>query len=212
MLKSRLMFGGMLLLLSFASANAAPFSVQKLVESARGQIGVTLLYDPSYRQLDYPMGDVPIQFGVCTDVVIRALRSQGIDLQALVHADMRISFAEYPKIWGLKRTDRNIDHRRVPNLQRYFVRQKWQLKLPSHAKAAAIDRLMPGDFVTWMLPGNLPHIGIVSDRFDPSGARRLVIHNVGMGTQEEDVLEAWPMTAHYRIVKNPAQQTSDALH
>lgn len=196
---------GCLLGLVLQAANAASFSTEKLIASARSQIGVTLLYDPSYRQLAYPMGDVPIQVGVCTDVVIRALRGQGIDLQALVHADMRAHFAEYPKTWGLKRTDRNIDHRRVPNLQRYFIRQKWQLKLPSDKKAAAIDALQPGDFITWMLPGNLPHIGIVSDRFERSGVRRLVIHNVGMGTQEEDVLESWPMTGHYRAANSQSK-------
>jgi uncharacterized protein len=195
---ARLLLG---LLLHTGSALSAPFAADKLVVSARSQIGVTLLYDPSYRQLAYPMGDVPIQFGVCTDVVIRALRGQGIDLQALVHADMRAHFAEYPKNWGLKRIDRNIDHRRVPNLQRYFIRQNWQLKLPSDKKAEAIDALLPGDFITWMLPGNLPHIGIVSDRFERTGARRLVIHNVGMGAQEEDVLDEWPMTGHYRVSK-----------
>lgn len=200
MLIPKLLLGCVLGLVLHA-ASAASFSTEKLIASARSQIGVTLRYDPSYRQLEYPMGDVPIEFGVCTDVVIRALRGQGIDLQALVHADMRAHFAEYPKNWGLKRTDRNIDHRRVPNLQRYFIRQNWQLKLPTNIKAAAIDALLPGDFVTWMLPGNLPHIGIVSDRFERNSLRRLVIHNVGMGTREEDVLDEWPMTGHYRMPK-----------
>ncbi len=189
------------LVLQISGATAAPFSPEKLITDARTQIGVTLRYDPSYRKLAYPMGDVPMHSGVCTDVVIRALRGQNMDLQALVHTDMRANFAEYPKIWGLKRVDQNIDHRRVPNLQRYFTRQKWQLKLPNDPKAGKLDAWLPGDLITWMLPGNLPHIGIVSNRFNGSGERRLVIHNVGLGTQEEDVIDEWKVTGHYRVIK-----------
>jgi uncharacterized protein len=181
------------------TALAAKFSADQLITSARAQIGVTTRYDASYRKLKYPGGDVPIEGGVCTDVVIRALRGQGVDLQQLVHVDMQKHFDLYPKNWGLKRPDAHIDHRRVPNLQRYFSRRGWALKLPNDAKKRAVDALQPGDLVTWMLPGNLPHIGIVSDQRGFFSGRYLILHNVGRGTQEEDVLEAWPQTGHYRL-------------
>ncbi|WP_395015224.1 DUF1287 domain-containing protein [Dongia sp.] len=160
-----------------------------LVAAARDQVGRTLVYDPRYEKLAYPMGDVPIERGVCTDVVIRAFRSQGIDLQRLVHEDMRKHFQAYPQSWGLKRPDANIDHRRVPNLATYFKRQGLALE-PGDYRA--------GDIVTWMLPGNLPHIGIVSDRADPGSGRPLIIHNIGAGTREEDMLTAYPATGHFR--------------
>jgi uncharacterized protein len=181
------------------TAGAAKFSGDQLIASARAQIGVTTGYDASYRKLKYPGGDVPIESGVCTDVVIRALRGQGLDLQQLVHVDMQKHFDLYPKNWGLKRPDAHIDHRRVPNLQRYFMRRAWALKLPSDPKKRAVDELKPGDLVTWMLPGNLPHIGIVSAQRSFFSGRYLILHNVGRGTQEEDVLEAWPQTGHYRV-------------
>jgi len=152
---------------------------ERLIAAARAQIGVTVSYDPAYRRLDYPMGDVARSTGVCTDVVIRAYRDAfGLDLQWLVHEDMRATFSAYPDIWGLKGTDRNIDHRRVPNLETFFAR----------AGAARADRdWKPGDLTTCRLPGNLPHIAIVADRRHVSG-RLLVIHNIGRGTREEDLL------------------------
>ncbi|BCX48396.1 DUF1287 domain-containing protein [Haloferula helveola] len=166
---------------------------KKIVEAARTQIGVTTLYDPAYVGLDYPGGDVPKERGVCTDVVVRALR-KGIaaDLQKLVHEDMRANFAKYPKNWGLKRPDRNIDHRRVPNLKTYFKRQGYSkdvTKKPSDYQ--------PGDLVTCTVPPNLPHIMIVSDRRNEDG-RPLVIHNIGRGAKEEDRLFDFPITGHYR--------------
>ncbi|MFD0726126.1 DUF1287 domain-containing protein [Lysobacter brunescens] len=166
--------------------------VHPRVAAARRQIGVTLLYDPAYVVLPYPGGDVPESRGVCTDVVIRALRAEGIDLQKTVHEDMRAHFDLYPKKWGLRRPDRNIDHRRVPNLQTWFARQGWSLT-PSQSAAA----YKPGDLVTWMLPGNLPHIGIVGDRTSSRDVP-LIIHNIGSGTREEDILFAYPITGHYR--------------
>jgi uncharacterized protein len=172
-----------------------------IITAARAQIGVTTRYDASYQTLTYPGGDVAITGGVCTDVVIRALRAQNLDLQALVHVDMAKHFASYPKLWGLARPDRNIDHRRVPNLQRYFSRMGWALKLPTHPKHRPVDEFRPGDLVTWMLPGNLPHIGIVSDQRTLFAGRYKVLHNVGLGTQEDDALELWPQTGHYRIVR-----------
>ena len=165
-----------------------------IVEAARSQVGVTLRYDPSYQKLSYPGGDVPIEVGVCTDVIIRALRkSHNLDLQKLLHEDMKKNFARYPKTWGLSRPDRNIDHRRVPNLQTYFKRRGWQLPLVKEA-----ERFKPGDIVTCIVPPHLPHIMIVSDKLSPEG-RPLVIHNIGAGAQEEDMLFELELTGHYRI-------------
>ena len=167
-------------------------AANELVSAARSQIGVTLRYDPRYEKLAYPNGDVPLERGVCTDVVIRAYRVLGTDLQALVHEDMRRSWSAYPKAWGLKGPDRNIDHRRVPNLQTYLQRQGAALT-PSRDALA----YQAGDIVTWRLPPNLPHIGIVSDQRSPTGTP-LIIHNIGAGTRMEDMLFSSPVTGHYR--------------
>jgi uncharacterized protein YijF (DUF1287 family) len=165
-----------------------------IVAAARKQIGVTVSYDPAYRKIGYPGGDVPRTSGVCTDVIIRALRdARKVDLQKLVHEDMKGSFAKYPQNWGLKKPDANIDHRRVPNLQCYFKRKGWSLK----ATKAASD-YEPGDFVTVKVGGRLPHIMIVSDRKASDGTP-LVIHNIGAGTKEENSLFTYPLTGHYRI-------------
>lgn len=179
-----------LLLLIFCSTAWALLPVQ-LVKDARKQIGITVAYDPAYTRLDYPMGDVPASKGVCTDVVIRALRIQGIDLQKDVHEDMRKAFATYPKKWGLSRPDSNIDHRRVPNLMRYFQR-----------KGYAVDGqpYLPGDIVTWDLNGKgLKHIGIVSDKQDVTSRTPLIIHNIGAGTQENNILYQYKIIGHYRV-------------
>jgi len=170
---------------------ALAFDRNQLVRDARAQIGVTIGYDGTYRQLDYPLGDVSVQTGVCTDVIIRALRQQNIDLQQLVHEDMVRHFAVYPQKWGLKRTDRNIDHRRVPNLETWFARHAESLSLTD------LDSYQPGDIVTWRLPGTLLHIGIVSDRRAEDGAP-LIIHNIGRGTQEENILNEYSRITHYR--------------
>ncbi|NJR42212.1 MAG: DUF1287 domain-containing protein [Akkermansiaceae bacterium] len=171
-------------------------SGEKLVAAARAQIGVTTAYDPAYQSLAYPGGDVPAARGVCTDVVIRAMRtSLSKDLQKLVHEDMKKSFGSYPKNWGLSRTDKNIDHRRVPNLQTYFQRQNYQLKLPADKDPA---KFLPGDIVTCIVPPNLPHIMIVSNR-KTEGGTPLIIHNIGNGTQEEDMLFRFKLTGHYRV-------------
>jgi uncharacterized protein len=183
----------LLLLLACVPAWAGEIVAQRLVGDARSQVGVTLSYDPVYRQLDYPGGDVPASTGVCTDVVIRALREQGLDLQKAVHEDMRAHFSAYPKNWGLKRPDRNIDHRRVPNLMAWFKRQGMAQKVsdqPADYRA--------GDIVTWDLGGGLTHIGIVSDRASPAGVP-LVLHNIGRGAQEEDILFGYRITGHYRF-------------
>lgn len=165
---------------------------ERIADAAAAQYGVTLYYDPSYVRLSYPMGDVPMERGVCADVVIRALRSCGHDLQADVHEDMRAHFSAYPKTWGLKAPDKNIDHRRVLNLETYFRRQGGALPGGNAA-------LRAGDFVTWRLPGNLPHIGIVATQQTGDRARPLIVHNVGAGVQIEDVLEAWPIVGRFRF-------------
>ncbi|MGB6223203.1 DUF1287 domain-containing protein [Haloferula sp.] len=165
----------------------------RVVEAARKQIGVTTIYDPAYVSLKYPGGDLPEERGVCTDVVIRALRDAlGKDLQKLIHEDMRSNFANYPKIWGLSRTDRSIDHRRVPNMKTYFKRQGFSKPVTKKA-----SDYLPGDLVTCTVPPNLPHIMIVSDKKAPDGTP-LVIHNIGRGTREENLLFTYPMTGHYR--------------
>lgn len=164
----------------------------QLIAAARKQIGVTLNYDPAYTTLAFPNGDVPREKGVCTDVIIRAYRDAfGVDLQALVNADMRANFASYPKNWGLKRADKNIDHRRVPNLQAFMRRKGANLPLTNNAAD-----WQPGDIVTSLVGGKLPHIGIVSDRM--AGSTPLVIHNIGAGTREEDQLFAHKLSGHFR--------------
>lgn len=165
-----------------------------VVEAAREQIGKTLTYDSGYRAMEYPLGDVPIEVGVCTDVVIRALRAgRGMDLQKLVHEDMKANFSKYPKIWGLKGTDRNIDHRRVPNLRTFMTRKGWSKELKKDP-----ENFLPGDLITCTVPPHLPHIMVVSDKKNPDGVP-LVIHNIGRGTREEDRLFAFELTGHYRI-------------
>jgi len=165
------------------------------VSAARSQIGKTVRYDPAYYTLSYPNGDLPIEAGVCTDVVIRALRSSmNMDLQKLVHDDMQRAFAQYPKHWGLKTTDKNIDHRRVLNLQTYFKRMGYELPISDNP-----NDYQAGDLVTVLLPNNLPHIMVVSDKTALLSYTPLVIHNIGDGTQEEDRLFEFKMTGHFRI-------------
>ena len=167
---------------------------QEVVTAARSQIGETVVYDGSYVSMTYPGGDVAVERGVCTDVVIRALRkARGMDLQKLVHEDMKRSFSKYPKIWGLRSTDRNIDHRRVPNLQTYFKRKGYQFPVTDDAAD-----YLAGDIVTCIVPPHLPHIMIVSDKRSSEGVP-LVIHNIGSGTEEEDRLFSFRITGHYRL-------------
>lgn len=165
-----------------------------IVESARWQVGKTVEYDPAYVALSYPNGDLPIARGVCTDVVIRALRrARKMDLQKLVHKDMKLHFSSYPKIWGLKSADKNIDHRRVPNLKVFFKRSGWALPVSKKK-----SDYLPGDIVTCTVAKRLPHIMVVSDRKDEDGTP-MIIHNIGAGTREEAQLFAFPITGHYRI-------------
>jgi uncharacterized protein len=183
----------LLVVIAIAVSSVASADTPQLVVAARHQTRSVVTYDGSYTRIGYPLGDVPRGRGVCTDVVIRAYRAIGIDLQVLVHEDMRKHFALYPRLWGLGQPDPNIDHRRVPNLKKFFERMDAKVR---DAGAAEIYRA--GDLVTWMLPGNLPHIGIVSDRLATNASRPLIIHNIGAGPVEEDMLFAYPITGHYR--------------
>ncbi|AWX44242.1 uncharacterized protein HME9304_01242 [Flagellimonas maritima] len=150
-------------------------------------------YDPSYFSIAYPNGDVPSDKGVCTDVVIRAYRKLGIDLQKEVHEDMKAHFSMYPKIWGLRTTDKNIDHRRVPNLMTYFKRKGAQKSISDEAKD-----YLPGDVVCWSLGGAITHIGIVANKKSNDGKRNLIVHNIGRGQVLEDMLFDFKIIGHYR--------------
>ena len=186
------MFRCLVPLLVAATAAAAP--LDDLLAAARAQIGVTVEYDPAYVKLAYPGGDVPADRGVCTDVVIRAMRKAGVDLQKELHEDMVRDFSSYPKQWGLKSPDANIDHRRVPNLMTFFARHG--KKLPVTQDAADYR---PGDLVTCLVARNLPHIMVVSGKVSPADPKRhLIIHNIGDGAQEEDRLFEFPITGHFR--------------
>lgn len=184
-----------LLALLFLSCSACLMADNTaLAAKAREQIGVTVSYNPGYQSIPYPGGDVPRETGVCTDVVIRAMRAFGLDLQKAVHEDMKAHFSKYPKNWGLKTTDRSIDHRRVPNLRTFFSRRGWAVPVTKNAAD-----YQPGDLVTWNLGDTVPHIGIVSDK-KTEGGTPLIIHNVGAGAQEEDFLFSHTITGHYRPV------------
>lgn len=182
------------------SYTTLPAEPDNLAAMARRQIGVTVKYDPSYEKLTYPGGDVPMERGVCTDVVIRALRLKGIDLQKLVHEDMKRNFSAYPNNWGLKRPDKNIDHRRVPNLQVYFTRRGWSLPVTDNPAD-----YKPGDIVTCRVSSGRPHIMVVSDHATANGTP-MVIHNLGNGTRENPQLFTFRLTGHYRPVYSKTQQ------
>ena len=168
-------------------------ALRPVVESALEQTGQTTVYDPAYIKLTYPGGDLPIERGVCADVIVRAFRKGGVDLQKEVHEDMARDFAAYPNRWGLKAPDANIDHRRVPNLMTYFKRHGKALPITERAKDYE-----PGDVVAWDLGGGLTHIGIVVNRRARDGERYYVVHNIGAGARLEDVLFAWRQIGHYR--------------
>jgi uncharacterized protein YijF (DUF1287 family) len=181
-------------LIAFFAGTAESGQAKGFVEAARQQVGKTLYYDPSYQVLDYPNGDVPIERGVCTDVVVRAMRdAYNYDLQKLVHEDMKKNFSKYPQNWGSKKLDKNIDHRRVLNLKAFFRRKGWSLPLSNNP-----SEFQPGDLVTCTIPPNLPHIMIVSDKKNKYKVP-FVIHNIGGGAQEEDRLFEFELTGHYRI-------------
>ncbi|SHG53157.1 DUF1287 domain-containing protein [Flagellimonas flava] len=168
-----------------------------LVEAAMELTQQRVVYDPSYFSIAYPNGDVPADKGVCTDVVIRAYRKVGIDLQKEVHEDMKANFGVYPKIWGLSRTDTNIDHRRVPNLMTFFKRQGAEKPISQNAKD-----YLPGDVVCWNLRVGITHIGIVVDQKSRDGKRPLIVHNIGRGQVVEDLLFDYKIIGHYAYKPN----------
>lgn len=185
-----------LLLLSFCIrvvALAQQDFFSRLADSALTLTQQQVQYDPAYFKISYPNGDVPANKGVCTDVVIRAYRKLGIDLQKEVHLDMKANFRLYPQKWGLKGPDPNIDHRRVPNLMTFFRRKG--TSLPISDKAADYR---PGDIVCWNLGGGVTHIGIVSQKSTSDGKRHLIIHNIGNGQVQEDCLFSFKIIGHYR--------------
>ena len=169
---------------------APPTRVELLLEGAYRQVGVTRIYDGGYRRIPFPGGDVPLERGVCTDVLVRAYRHAGLDLQLLVHEDMTRAFAAYPRRWGLSRPDPNIDHRRVLNLATFFRRHGRTLPV-----SARPEDYGAGEIVTWRLPSGAPHIGLVADR--QRDGRPLIVHNVGSGARVEDVLFDYEVTGHY---------------
>ena len=174
------------------AANSSP-KLKLVIDGAIDQVGKTTGYDPSYQKLEYPNGDVPIETGVCSDVIVRAFRMGGIDLQKEVHEDMKDNFSVYSTRWGLSGPDANIDHRRVPNLQTYFTR-----KAQSLGTTGGSDTFLPGDIVTWDLGGGVDHVGMVTNVWYKPSQRYLIVHNIGAGTRMEDVLFTWKVTGHYR--------------
>ena len=165
---------------------------EKLASAALQLTRQDVIYDPGYYSIGYPNGDVPANRGVCSDVVIRAFRLLGIDLQQEVHEDMTANFEVYPQIWGLSSPDSNIDHRRVPNLMKYFERYGSEKEITE----TAADYL-PGDVVCWNLGGGVTHIGIVIDLMSEDGLRPMVVHNIGRGQVAEDCLFSYQIIGHY---------------
>lgn len=198
-LPRRLLLIHLLLLSSLAQGSAFETDI---VAAAKVRTTKTVTYDGRYLAIAYPGGDVPSTIGVCTDVIIRTYRALGTDLQKLVHEDIRDNFSAYPsnRIWGLTKPDKNIDHRRVPNLQAFFSR---------HGKELAISRTpeayQSGNIVTWMLPGNLPHIGIVTDKINTQTGNPMIVHNIGRGPELEDMLFEYKITGHYRYIPTKYQ-------
>ncbi|MEM6810450.1 MAG: DUF1287 domain-containing protein [Pseudomonadota bacterium] len=184
-----------LVLLGLSSLAAAGPPEPDLVVAALERTKHVVRYDGSYRSIPYPGGDVPENVGVCTDVLVRSYRAIGIDLQRLVHEDMSADFDAYPRNWGLSRPDTNIDHRRVPNLRRFFERHGVSLEVSDDPAD-----YRPGDIVSWMLPGNNPHIGIVTNEKSADGERPLIVHNIGLGPKKDDMLFLFEITGHYRYL------------
>jgi uncharacterized protein YijF (DUF1287 family) len=193
-LKARIVF---LLLQAWAlSLFAQDGFFSKLSSAALELTQQQVQYDPQYFSIKYPNGDVPSDKGVCTDVIIRAYRKLGIDLQKEVHEDMRANFDKYPKNWGLKKTDKNIDHRRVPNLMKYFSRH-------GVVKPITVNSVdyVPGDIVCWNLGGAITHIGIVVSKKSPDGNRNMIVHNIGGGQVLEDCLFSFKIIGHYSFTQ-----------
>ncbi|MBN2652040.1 MAG: DUF1287 domain-containing protein [Spirochaetales bacterium] len=168
----------------------------RLAEAALSLTHQKVVYDPTYYRIDYPNGDVPEGKGVCTDVVIRAYRKLGIDLQKEVHEDMKTNFHLYPKNWGLTAPDSNIDHRRVPNLMKFFSRFGITKTISNKS-----EDYLPGDIVCWSLGGGKTHIGIVSPKKTRNRSRYMIVHNIGSGQVLEDCLFSFKIIGHYRYRK-----------
>lgn len=179
------------ILVKTAYAQHTTSLASRLIQSAIDQTQQLVIYDSRYRAIAYPMGDVPVTYGVCSDVLVRAYRTIGIDLQQLVHEDMKNNFNLYPTIWGLKKPDTNIDHRRVPNLETFFKRHGKVLVISSNG-----TDYQPGDIVSWRIP--VPHIGLVTHLKSADGKRPLIAHNIGLGVQIEDMLFHYPIHGHFR--------------
>ena len=184
-----------------------PLLANDLVEAAIERTQHHVTYDGGYRAIPYPMGDVPDNVGVCTDVVIRAYRALGIDLQQLVHEDMQKHFSAYPKDWGLHKPDSNIDHRRVPNLRTFLTRHGTVLPVTSVG-----SDYEAGDLVTWTVNNHRPHIGIVTDHMVSGTNRPMIVHNIGEGPKQEDMLFALPITGHYRYTPNVPTPSTAPKH
>ncbi|MCS6714234.1 DUF1287 domain-containing protein [Proteus terrae] len=185
-----------LLLLTMPFSNAQAITSEqnkKLVEYA-ADLPRAVFYDSDYRKIDYPMGDVPAYKGVCSDVIIRSYRGIDIDLQKLLHEDIKANFSAYPskRMWGLNKPDTNIDHRRVPNLEVFFTRKGKVKPITKNA-----ENYVPGDIVSWRLDNGRPHIGIVVNKKSGDNQRYLVMHNIGFGQVAEDVLFSWKITGHF---------------
>ncbi len=184
----------LLLTMPFSSAQAITSEQNKKLVEYAADLPRAVFYDSDYRKIDYPMGDVPAYKGVCSDVIIRSYRGIDIDLQKLLHEDIKANFSAYPskRMWGLNKPDTNIDHRRVPNLEVFFTRKGKVKPITKNA-----EDYVPGDIVSWRLDNGRPHIGIVVNKKSGDNQRYLVMHNIGFGQVAEDVLFSWKITGHF---------------
>nr|WP_285714666.1 DUF1287 domain-containing protein [Proteus vulgaris] len=184
----------LLLITPFSSAQALTSEQNKKLVEYAADLLRAVFYDSDYRKIDYPMGDVPAYKGVCSDVIIRSYRGIDIDLQKLLHEDIKANFSAYPskRMWGLNKPDTNIDHRRVPNLEVFFTRKGKVKPITKNA-----EDYVPGDIVSWRLDNGRPHIGIVVNKKSGDNQRYLVMHNIGFGQVAEDVLFSWKITGHF---------------
>jgi uncharacterized protein YijF (DUF1287 family) len=186
----------LLLLAFFINISFSQTKEDKLSSAAISLTKDNVIYDPSYFLIDYPNGDVPNGIGVCTDVVIRAYRKIGIDLQKEVHEDMKQHFKIYPKLWGLKKPDTNIDHRRVPNLMTFFSRKGTVKAITKKPKD-----YVPGDIICWSLGGGITHTGIVVNKKSKDNKRFMIVHNIGAGQILQDCLFDFKIIGHYQFKK-----------
>lgn len=192
----KLIVSFLLLVLAGSATSGQETFFNRLADSTYTLTQQTVIYDPQYTKIGYPNGDVPANKGVCTDVIIRAYRKLGIDLQKEVHEDMRGNFKIYPQRWGHSRPDKNIDHRRVPNLMTFFTRHGTVKKVTSDPKD-----YMPGDIVCWDLGGGITHIGMVINMRSSDNQRYLIVHNIGAGQVAEDMLFEYTIIGHYQYKK-----------